>query len=72
MKNVKTVKLTLTEIGVKHFNRTPTFSNMLHRDQLSKLVVGENTLRVNHYIFSRLQTAQSWDKENITVEEVKQ
>ena len=52
--NVKQIELILNEEGLKLFRTVPTFKNLLASDQLYGLVVGSNTLRVNHYIYSKL------------------
>jgi len=67
MRNVKQIKLILTEEGLKKFNIVPTFANLLHANQRSGLKVGENTLQVNHYIYSTLQRVCGYDKTNMQV-----
>lgn len=56
--NKKTIILTLTEIGLKRFHTIPTFKNMLHTSQIASLVIGNNTIVVNHYIYSKLLLMQ--------------
>lgn len=67
MKNVKQITLIITEMGLKMFKTIPTYKNLLHDSQLKALVVGENTLSVNHYIFSRLKTVSGYSNGNISV-----
>ena len=64
-KNIKTVKIRLTKQGLDKFKRTPTFKNLLHKTQIENLKVGENTLRVNHYIYGRLKIVTTYDKNNM-------
>jgi hypothetical protein len=54
-KNIKTISLSLDDVGLRMFQRTPTFSNLLPRNQLLSLKAGKNILNVNHYISNKLQ-----------------
>lgn len=58
-KNIKTIKLTVSSVGLKRFKTVPTYQNILAPGQLKNLKEGENILNVNHYIFSKLQRMQS-------------
>jgi hypothetical protein len=69
-KNIKTVKLNLTEQGVKKFLNVPTFKNTLHPEQLKALIIGENTLNVNHFIFSTLKRIVLYDSNNMQLIEL--
>lgn len=65
MKNTKEVTLQLTENGLKKFKTIHTFKNLLHTCQIDRLIVGENKLKVNHYIYSRLNQVVGYDLENM-------
>ncbi len=72
MKNLISVTLTLNEAGLKKFNRIPTFKNLLHPSQLTKLKTGENTLNVNHTTWGRIQRITGYDRENMQVQKTNQ
>lgn len=67
MKNTKQITLQLTEEGVKKFKTIHTFKNLLHPYQIDRLIVGENKLNVNHYIYSRINQVAGYDLENMKV-----
>lgn len=54
-KNVHNINLKLNDVSLKRFQSTPTFSKLLHRDQLKNLKVGDNKLVVNNTVWSVLQ-----------------
>lgn len=54
-KNVHNINLKLNDVSLKRFQSTPTFSRLLHRDQLKNLKVGDNKLVVNNTVWSALQ-----------------
>lgn len=53
-RNVKSIKIILDEAGFRTFTKTPTYYNLLHQNQLSSLVVGENIVNVNHAVYHRM------------------
>jgi len=69
--NTKSVNLILTNEGLKKFKTVPTFKNLLHTNQLNTLNVGENYITVNHYIYSSLKRVSGYDKDNITILDLK-
>lgn len=56
--NTIKVNLEITEIGLKRFQRTPTFTNLLHPEQLKSLKIGNNELTINHTIWGKLNRLQ--------------
>ena len=70
MKNIITVNLILNEIGLKKFKVVPTFKNLLHQNQVDKLVAGENKLNVSHTTWGDLQRVVSYDFLNMRVEKI--
>jgi len=69
-KNIIQISLILTEIGLKKFKTIPTFNRTLKTDIINKLVVGENKLSVNHYIYSVLERLSGYDSNNIQVKKI--
>lgn len=67
MQNLITIKLTLSEQGLKRFKTVPTFKNLLHPNQLNDLVVGDNILNVNNTVWGSLQRMVSNDKLNMSI-----
>ena len=70
MKNIITINLILTELGLKKFKTIPTFKNLLHNNQLDVIVIGENVLKVNHTTYGRLKRIVEYDSLNMTVSEI--
>lgn len=66
-KNTLKVTLTLTEMGLKRFQKVPTFNNLLHPSQIEGLHTGENSLTVNHYIYGTLLRVTEYDKTNMQI-----
>lgn len=66
-KNIKTIKLVLTDVGVKMFNTIPTFKNSIHTSQLLNLKNGENIISVNHYTLSHLKRIVGYDEGNMFI-----
>lgn len=66
-KNTKEIVLTLTDTGLKRFQKVPTFNNLLHPSQIEGLQVGENKLTVNHYIYGTLLRVTEYDKNNMQI-----
>ena len=69
-RNVKTVNLRLTDIGVKMFQTIPTFKNLLAPNQLNNLISGDNIININHYIYSKLIQVTGYDQTNMSVSEI--
>lgn len=58
-KNVTDIVLKLTDSSLKHFQKTPTFNNLLHPNQLKNLKVGDNKLSVNNTVLGKLERMAS-------------
>ena len=69
-KNVHNINLKLNDVSLKRFQSTPTFSKLLHRDQLKNLKVGDNKLVVNNAVWSTLQRLEG--PGNYKVEKLKE
>ena len=54
-KNLHNINLKLNDVSLKRFQSIPTFSRLLHRDQLKNLKVGDNKLIVNNAVWSTIQ-----------------
>jgi hypothetical protein len=64
-KNTVEITLTLTQVGVDRFKKTPVYNNMLYPSQIATLHVGKNVMVVNHTTLGRLRRAATWDHTNI-------
>ena len=49
------INLNLTSICLDLFKRVPTFKDCLAPNQTESLIVGDNILYVNRYIYAKLQ-----------------
>ena len=64
------VKLTLTEEGLDKFKRVPLYNNTLFTNQILGLVVGENIITLNKFMWDRLEDRVKLDKENMQIEKI--
>ena len=69
-KNVHNINLKLNAVSLKRFQSTPTFSRLLHRDQLKNLKIGDNKLVVNNTVWGALQRLEG--PGNYQVEKLKE